>query len=226
MAAATRRGKTLATYASDWEPNGRRWDATVKDKHLHPTIRVPAIRAGKLGTQYLRIVRRQIAAFAATQPKQVRLAAKRLAAGMRRGATVWMVTNAHLHTFGSAVPGQLKHILMFGRGYAWPYFAGRIPRGDILLHFGYLRYPHRPVREALRRGCEAVVICVDAGETNDRLTHIRSCFEDFDTVVELPNYPIRVLPSSGAVQTPQWYALMAETLAASKPPAGAGGDPP
>ncbi|GAH44926.1 unnamed protein product, partial [marine sediment metagenome] len=36
----------------------------------------------------------------------------------------------------------------------------------------------------------------------------------YDTVIDLPKYPIRVLPTSGVVGTPHWYSIMAETLAA------------
>lgn len=221
IAAATRKGKTLATYASDWEPGGRAWDASVKGKHIHPKYEVPPIPAGKIGRQYLKICRQQIAAFGATQGGQVRLAAKRMAKGMKRGGMVWVVSDGHIHASGSAVPRELTQIHNFGRSYDWRHFSRRLPRGDILLYMGYLRYPRGSVGAVLRRGCEAVVVCVDPGKTTDRVTCIRSCWKNYDTVVELPKYPIRILPSSGVVQTPQWYSLMAETLAAQRAKPGA-----
>jgi len=224
IAAATRKGKMLATYASDWEPHGREWDASVKGKHVHPKYTVAPIEPGVIGKRYLRICREQIARFAATQPAQVRLGGRRMAECMRRGGVVWIVTNGHIHTRGSVVPAQLTRMLLFGRGYDWWYFSRRMPRGDLLMWMGYLRYPRRQIDAALARGAEAVVVSVDAGPANERVTQVRGCWRDFDTVIDLEGYPIRVLPSSGVVQTPQWYALMAETLAAYEkmPPASPG----
>jgi len=215
IAAATRRGKTLATYASDWEPDGRKWDASVRGKHEHPKYKVPPIPAGKIGRRYLRICRKQVADFLATQPKQVRLASQRMAACMKRGGMVWAVMSAHILPRGALVPRELTGIKMFGRSYDWRSYARRVPKGDLVLWIGYLRYPRGAAANARRRGHQMVTVSVDDGPTDERLTHIRGCWKDFDTVIDLPKYPIRVLPSSGVVQTPQWYALMAETMAAT-----------
>lgn len=217
IAAATRKGKMLATYASDWEPNGRAWDASVKDQHVHPTYKVPPVEPGKLGKQYLRICRGFLRDFVRTgQPEQVRLAGQRLAACTKRGGVVWVTCDGHVHPRGSVVPRELTGVLMHGRSYGWWAAGRRFPPQDMLLYMGYLRYPGRVVDQVLRRGAGAVVVAVDPGPTNPRLTHIRGCWKDFDTVIDLPNYPIRVLPASGVVQTPQWYSIMAEMLAASR----------
>ncbi len=216
IAAATRKGKTLATYASDWEPDGRAWDASVKGKHIHPKYEVPPIPAGKIGRQYLRICRQQIAAFGATQGGQVRLAAGRMVEAMKRGGMVWILSDGHIHASGSAVPRELPRVFNFGRSYDWRLFSRQLPHGDMVLYMGYLRYPRGTINGVLRRGCDAVVVCVDPGETNEQKTHIRGCWKNYDTVIDLPDYPIRVLPSSGVVQTPQWYSLMAEMLAAQR----------
>ena len=55
---------------------------------------------------------------------------------------------------------------------------------------------------------------MDPSPTNSRLVTIRSHWTDYDSVIDLPGYPIRVLPASGVAQTPQCYAIMAETHAA------------
>jgi len=216
ISAATRRGKTLATYASDWEPAGRAWDASVKGHHEHPKYKVPPIPAGKIGREYLRTCRKQIADFRATQCEQVRLAGRRMAECMERGGLVWAVFSAHILPRGVAVPAALTRVKVFGRSYDWGYFARRTRKEDMVLWMGYLRYPKWAVDGARRSGCGAVIVSVDDGPTNERLTHVRGCWKNYDTVIDLPDYPIRVLPSSGVVQTPQWYALMAETVAAQQ----------
>ncbi|MHC4718296.1 MAG: hypothetical protein ACYS5V_15095, partial [Planctomycetota bacterium] len=85
MAAATRKGRTLATYASDHEPGGKGWDRTVRGQTFHPRHKVPPIPAGRIGKAYLKACRSQAAGFLRTQPGQVRLAGRRMAECMKRG---------------------------------------------------------------------------------------------------------------------------------------------
>jgi len=214
IAAATRKGKTLATYASDWEPDGPEWDDTVRGEHLHPEYRVPPIPAGQLGRRYLTICREMTARFLDTQAGQVRLAAGKLARCLKRGGTVWILTNAHIHPRGSIVPGGLTQMVNCGRERGWRRVRYDLDAGDVLLWFGYLRYPREPAETALDYGAEAVTVSVDPGINDAKRVHILSCWRDWDTVIDLQNYPIRVLPASGTVQTPQWYSVMAETEAA------------
>ena len=102
----------------------------------------------------------------------------------------------------------------FGREFHWWGEVRRLRQGDVLLWIGYLRPQEEPIAAALARGAEAVTVWVDPGATTDQRTHIRGCWKDFDTVIDLEGYPIRVLPTSGVVGTGQWHALMAETIAA------------
>lgn len=216
IAAATRKGKTLATWASDWEPDGPEWDDSVRGYNLHPRHKVPPIPAGSIGTQYLKICRGMVAEFGRSQRERVGLAATRLAKSIKAGGKVWICTNSHLHPRGSVIPGRLPRMVNCGREGNWRRIAHEVQAGDMLLWFGYLRYPREPVEEALSYGAGAVSISVDPGVDDDRRVHVLSCWKDYDTVIDLPRYPIRVLPASGTVQTPQWYAIMAETLAAYK----------
>ena len=222
IAAATRKGKMLATYASDWEPDGLEWDDSVRDHHVHPTCKVPPIPRGRIGTRYLKICRKQIADFLATQMPQVRLAAGRLAGCLRRGGRVWLVSQGHIHARGSIVPPGLPRVINSGREGRWRWNSYDADEGDMVVWMGYLRYPADQADEVLRIGAGLVTISVDAGINDERRVHIRGCWKDYDTVIDLPKYPIRVLPSSGVVQTVQWYAILGETLAAHRgEPSGA-----
>ncbi len=215
IAAATRQGKTLATWASDWEPDGRQWDESVRGKHVHPKYSVGPIPPGQIGRRYLRICRDQLAEFLASQPGQVRLAARRLARCIQDGGLVWIVTDSHLHPRGSVIPPGLgEGVMNFGRNYSIWQYAQRMPKTDAMLRLGYLRYPRAEANLALSRGVQVVTYCVEGGTTDERLTHIRSCWKAYDTAIDLSGYPIRVLPTSGVVGTTHWYCILAETAEA------------
>ena len=212
ISAASRRGITLASYGSDWEPGCVDWDAFVRLRHVHPRYDVPPIPAGELARRYHAICRRYIADFLAGEPGQVRLAAQRLARHVRDGGEVWTICDGHVHGRGAYIPPDMPAVTMIGRSYRWS--PTRMPEGVMLLWMGYLRMPYPALDTLLKRGHSAVLFCVDPGPSNSRLVTIRSHWTDYDSVIDLPGYPIRVLPASGVVQTPQWYSIMAETHAA------------
>ncbi|MFB3891724.1 MAG: hypothetical protein ACE15C_06845 [Phycisphaerae bacterium] len=211
FAAATRKGKTLATLGSDCEPNGPKWDKSVEGKMLHPKYTLPPIPAGQIGKEYLRTCQKQVAQFLiADQPRQVRLAAGRMAAKMQAGGSVFVVVGGHLHIQGAIIPRELPNVIMYGRNWEWR--PSILKKEDVFLHLGYLDYPRDMVKSALAAGADAVTVSVAEGPTDEKRTHILGCWANWDSTVNVPDYPVRILPSSGVVQTPQWYSLMAETL--------------
>jgi len=211
FAAGTRKDKTIATLASNSEPDGIRWDRRVEGMKLHPDFKVPPIAAGKIGTEYLLTCQKQVAAFLTSgEAKQVRLAAERLARAMHRDNEVFVIISGHIHKLGAIVPRRLSHRLtLYGRPWHWK--SSLLKKGDVLLDLGYLDYPTRRVQDALDAGGEAVTLAVAEGPTDARRTHIRGHWQAWDSVINVTGYPVRILPTSGVVQTVQWYALMAET---------------
>ncbi len=216
FAAASRNGKTLATLASDAEPNGKLWDRSVRGKKLNPRFKLPAIPAGKISREYYLACQKQLVAFLnSDQTGQVRLAAERLAAAVARGKRVFVVISGHLHVTGALVPRSFREsVIVYGRPWQWRDEV--LEKGDVLLDFGYLTYPTRRADKALKRGAEVVTISVADGPTDKNRTHIKSLWSNWDSVINVTGYPVRILPSSGVVQTVQWYALMDETEKAMK----------
>lgn len=226
FAAAARKGKTLATLASDLEPNGRRWDRSVEGLNLHPAFKLPSIPPGKIARDYLRICQQQAAEFlSAKEGVRVRTAAKRLSNALGNDRAVFIVVSGHLHVLGGIIPREFPRMVMYGR--TWEWRDAVLKPGDILLSMGYLDYPERMVNRALDAGADVVTVSVADGPTDARRAHVGSHWAQWDSVVNVPDYPVRILPTSGVVQTPQWYALMAEALKARmedthQPPAKAG----
>lgn len=215
-AAITRKGKTPAMLASVWEPGGSDFDGKIRGKATLDQPELKAIPAGKLGREYLTACRRQIAAFLTTnQAPAVRQAAARLADCQKRKGTILAVADGHIHYRGDIISSQLSRLLFYGP--IWQYEPGQgLAKGDTLLFVGYLKAPDKLVPAALAAGADVVVMTVEDGPADPNVTTIRSCWEPYDSVVELPGYPYKIEPSSSVVQTPQWYSLMAEAEALLK----------
>jgi hypothetical protein len=210
IAAASRRGKTLATYASDEEPAAREgWDRTVAGKVFHPKYKAKPVPAGKLGRQYLRICREQVSQFLTSQPAKVRAAAGRMARCAAGGGMIWAATSSHVLRSDCVFPAHLP-ILWVGRDYTYSQSALRPGRGDMLLWMGYLGFPDEVVKTTAGRGVECVVVSVERPPADSPAIHIASCWKAYDSAVELPGYPIRILPTSGVLHTLQWYSILGE----------------
>jgi hypothetical protein len=98
---------------------------------------------------------------------------------------------------------------IYGRDWQWR--PEILEPGDMLFWLGYLDYPRKQIGEALGRGGKVVSLTVEDGPTTDEEITIRSHWSAWDSAVNVPELPVRILPTSAVVQTVQWYALMAET---------------
>ena len=214
QAAATRKGKTLATWSADAEPGSREWDKSVTDLHVHPKYNVPPIPAGQMARKYLEICRADIAKFAATQGNAVHQAGASLAECMNRGELVWTIVSGHFFLRGGVIPPELDKLYLVGREYQWrgPVAAGP-QKGQMIYYFGYLDGGGRMLQGPLDRGLKAVLVSAHAATPREGLVQVRNCFADWDTVIDLPGYPIRMLPASGVVCLPQWYSILSEIQA-------------
>ena len=209
FAAGTRKGKTLAMYASDEEPNGLEFDKIVGTDKFNDRYPVPAIAPGRIARDYLLTCQRYVAAhLEAKQARQVRLAASRMVQTMERGNLVLTVIVGHVHVAGSVIPRTFPKWVMFGREWEW---TGQVlGKGDMLLYVGYLNYPAQEVELARKAGADAVTLSVDDGPTDEHRTHICGYWGRWDSTVNIKDFPVRILPASGVTQTLEWYALAAE----------------
>ncbi|MBA2479635.1 MAG: hypothetical protein H0V44_03155 [Planctomycetes bacterium] len=209
IAALTRAGRTPAIYASCLIPEGNAFNEALGSLFVAPGPAVESIAAGVLARAYVTTCRQQIAAFIASgQARQVRSAAVRLAACQRRAGVIWTIFVGHVHMRGAIIPEELSRLFIYGREWQWS--ARGIHAEDTLLYVGYLDFPKEAVDGSLVVCRDAVVVTVDAGPADERVTTVRSCWERWDAVLAIPGYPYKAVASSGVVQTPQWYSLMAE----------------
>lgn len=210
FSAATRRGKTFATLGADLEPHGPEWDKANFGRTLSEKFSVPSIPAGKIARDYYRTCQKQLVSFLESrQADQVRLAAKRMSETMKKGKNIFVIVSGHIHPQAAIIPPEFERMAIYGR--TWQWRPQMLEAGDTFFWFGYIEYPKKEIGEALERGANVVSLNVDEGPTTDREINIRGHWYHWDTVINIPDYPCRILSSSGVIQTPQWYALMAET---------------
>ena len=219
FAAASRKGKTLATLGSDVEPNGPAWDKSCETLHVNERFTVAPIPPGQTARKYYRICQKQIIDFLESgQASQVRVAAQRLDETFDRGNACLVLIRGHIHPRASIIPRELPGMVIIGRPWEWRPRKQQLQSGDMLLHVGYLAYPRQDVYDAIAAGANVITMASATGPTDERRTHIQETWTDWDSVVDVDGLPVRILPSSGVVQTPLWYALMAETIQAQKKP--------
>jgi hypothetical protein len=211
FAAVSRQGKTLSTLASIVEPNGPEWDKIFEQQRFNDWYPIPAIPPGRITTDYYRICQKQlIDCLQGNEAKQIRAAAKRLADTLDAGNSCFVLVQGHIHVQGAIIPSNLRNVIMFGR--TWQWRPAILREGDLLLHLGYLDYPTKEVEDTLKAKGQLITMAVAEGPTDDKRTHIRGYWQSWDSVIDVEGYPIRILPTSGVAQTPQWYSLMAETV--------------
>jgi hypothetical protein len=213
FAAASRSGRTLAILASIFAPDAEAFDKKIENQPWIADTPIAPIPAGTVAGAYYAICRTQLErTFAGEQAERIRTAAKRIAECQAGGGAVLLVTGGHLFFRGQAIPAALPAVMPYGRAWEWK-APGALRPGDLLLHLGYISYPADEVAATLGAGAGAVVIAVDAGPEDPRVTNLRAGWEAWDAAVPIDGYPYRILPSSGVVLTPLIAAVLAEAEA-------------
>ncbi len=213
IAAATRRGRTLAFYPSMFAPGGNEYGEEIKGRVFLDQPKLAPIPAGQIAREYLSICRAQVEAFTASdQPAQVRTAARRMAECQRRGGTIFTLVGGHVLQRGATVPPELERLALFGTLSSWKPPQG-LQKGDLFCALAYLDYPKAAVAAAHSNGFETVTLSVEGAPAVENVVDIRCFWRAWDGCVTVPGYRYKALPSSGVVMTPVWYSLMEEARA-------------
>ena len=210
LAAATRRGRTMAYYPSMFAPGGEAYGELIKGKTFLDEPHLAPIPAGQIARSYLSTCREQVVAFVASdEPGKVRQVARQIVDCQRRGGTVQTVVSGHVLQRGATMPPELWSVALYGTASSWTPPHG-LKAGDLLCDLGYLDYPQKAVDEALAMGVDVATLSVTGGPVREHVTNIQCFWKPYDGAVEIPGYPYKALPSSGVVMSAVWYSLMDE----------------
>lgn len=220
VAALTRRGHMPTMWMAYLYPEGHAWGGRYLGKQqFHDEFDIAAIPAGKLGRAYLGHMRELLTQFRDTQSDGVQQAAKLISDEAQADRKVFVAVSGHAMPF----------IVGYGRDGRWargaevyahlPEFLARlddVPRDTLIFRLGYFGL-HEDVAKKLKG---RRVILLTNPHTDpvfqhdaDALVKIDMACPFGDAVVEIENYPIRILPPSGIMQIAAYEAINTQVLA-------------
>jgi uncharacterized phosphosugar-binding protein len=220
-AALTRQGIMPAFYQSVLVPGARERNRRHEGKQLVHSPTIPPVPPGQLGRNYLVGLGRSFRSLrdeeAGTIDRVARTCLEVKTSGNRIHA--WLISHFPYHQPG--MPGdpgffeQLEKIS--GEVPTTTKLEKTLQSGDLFFFLGYYRRPAEAYQVARRAGASIVEVVVgldDAPLKEPTPDHIiRPWWPYGDALVSVPNYDIRILPSSGIVQASIYWAVVGSMVA-------------
>jgi len=216
----TRKGRTPVIWKSVALPEGRKRNALyltgdLSRRRFHADISVPPLPEGTLGRGYLDVLRRQVSGLRGATLDRLAVAARMMGDCVRRGGTVHVQTISHFTRYevaSGAVPGWVRDADASRR--KPELLAAAMKPGDVFFEVGYCSLKPTFIKVVRKAGATSVVALCHApaaqldGPQPDML--IDSQWEYGDAALLLPGYDVKVLPTSGILQTVLFWTVMAE----------------
>jgi len=216
VAALTRAGRMPAMYQSVLVPGARDRNARFADSPFHETHRVPAIPAGRLGSDYLGRIGAILRALIEEEAGAIEAVGAVCAEVLEAGGRIHAGLISHFPMYQLGAPGDPPYMRPLAR------LRGESPRvaeleeklrpGDLLFFLGYYRRPAEAYAAARRAG--ARIVEVITGDGTDAPPPAPDCvirprWPFGDAVTPVPGYDVKILPSSGIVQAAVYWAVVA-----------------
>ncbi len=228
----TRKGKMPVMWQSSVLPGGRERNkryhgaADRSKRRFHDDMTVPPQPEGWLGGRYIDAIRRQVMGLRGPVLEQLADAAGQMAECVRDGGTVHVQSQSHFTTYeltSEPVPAWIKADYEWRlKGLVKPeQLVENMKSGDIFFQLGYYKVAvdHKLSTgyvEAVRKaGAKSILVLCHApiapldGPQPDML--IDAQWEYGDAAVWVPGYDVKILPSSGVLQTAIFWTVIAET---------------
>lgn len=220
VAALTRRGHMPAMYQSVLVPGARERNLAFRGQKFHKEHTVPAIPAGQLGQAYLKILGELYSALSKEEVKSIEKAAQASAKVRREGHQVYAWLISHYPHWQPGAPGDPQSIRAFER------ISGEVPQvqelsvlkpGDLFFFLGYYRRPVEVYEAARKQGAQILEVISGMGKPETAPPQpdyiIQPKWPFGDALVPVPNYDVKILPSSGVVQASIWWAVVGSMAA-------------
>ncbi|MSS73123.1 MAG: hypothetical protein EXS64_16775 [Candidatus Latescibacteria bacterium] len=215
VAALTRRGYMPAMYQSVLVPGARERNARHRQHPFHEAHEVPPLPAGQLGRAYLEGIGGHLRALREGEVPAIERVARACAEVRARGNQIHAFLIPHFPVYQAGAPGDPKVMrcleVLSGETPPVAELEERMRPGDLFFFLGYYRRP-ATVYEAVRRTGGLIVEVIAGtdtepdGPTPDYV--IRPRWPYGDSLTPVPNYDVRILPSSGIIQAALYWAVV------------------
>ena len=214
VAALTRIGRMPAMYQSVLVTGARERNARFVGSRFHQTHQVPAIPLGQVGGEYLDAIGGILRALIEEETRAIDQVGAVCAQVLNDGRVIHAGMISHFPVYQHGAPGDPLYMRRLARLDGESPSVAELERelksGDLFFFFGYYRRPTQAYQVAHRTGARIVeVITGDGLDGSPQPDYvIRPKWPFGDSVTRVPGYDVKILPSSGIVQTAIYWAVM------------------
>ena len=218
VAALTRCGQMPTMYQSVLVPGARARNAQFHAHRFHPSHTVPPLQPGVLGAAYLDKISGCLQAVCDREIETIKQVAQVCVNVVDNGLAIHAFLISHFPVHQIGAPGDLRVMkLLEVRTGETPDVAEleqKLRPGDLFFFLGYYRRPVKAYDVARRVGCSIVEIITgtDEADPGGPLPDyaIRPGWHYTDSLVDVPEYDVRILPASGIMQAAIYWAIVGE----------------
>jgi len=224
VAALTRQGKMPTMWKSWAYKDGRAWsEALFRKKQYHDNYKIPPLPKGKVARAYLSRIRYLLHRFERKELEQIAQAANLIAGEMRAGRKTVIASTGHMAMYYIAryddsvwARNQEVHAFLDSQMKS---FEEKTAPGALVVQLGESGFDRKLA--ALFQSKKQRVISITSENPypenqayrDDWAAKIDLGFAFGDACVPIPGYPIRILPTSGAMQVAAYECLNVEVFA-------------
>lgn len=217
-AALTRCGRMPALYQSVLVPGARERNTSLGTQHFHQIHEVPPLPPGQLGNTYLDEINNCFRTLCDQEIQAIEQTAQACADVRQSGHRIHAFLISHFPIYQAGAPGDPKFMERLDDISAetpgQEELEEKVQPGDLFFFLGYYRRPIQAYETVhSRQGLIAEIITgTDEADLDDPLPDyiIRPGWPYADSLVAVPGYDIRILPSSGILQTAIYWAVVGE----------------
>lgn len=225
ISALTRKGKAPLIWKAFSFPDGRDWmEKYFRKDQFHSDFSFDPIPKGELARKFLDGIRDHILRFEETEFDDINRAADLVAAEVNSGVLVPTAAIGHMPWtyIGYGFDQRWTTLLNFHGNDAkqMQKFSDSVKDGGMVVVLGYCGL-HAPAADKLRTHNQRTIMITTPNQVEEyRIprdlhleVYIDMGYAFGDAMIEIPNYPIKLLPPSGIMQLVAYEMLSAEVLA-------------